>query len=263
VQSKQNGTTTMPNIDIIFSDVDGTLVHYPENVQDSIDTEESLNPIIKLPPSSTGMRGIISSETMRQCADLRRSAGRTALVLVSGMRSTTLWKRIPYLPRADAYCSEAGGRIFYPVPASTTTSTTTTTTAVTFRLHPYQGATEEDLTPFGLEEDMEWRTRMQRTTGEDGFSGNELDESPPRSVVSIDQREGLLWAFCRDLQKKGFVIDTKGYSTCFRVNRSQQTSVSDADFDALYSMEAPDGLATSVNLGCIDFYPVDSGKKLW
>jgi hypothetical protein len=32
------------------------------------------------------------------------------------MRTTTLFQQLPYLPWADAYVSESGGRIFYPVP---------------------------------------------------------------------------------------------------------------------------------------------------
>jgi hydroxymethylpyrimidine pyrophosphatase-like HAD family hydrolase len=55
------------------------------------------------------------------------------------------------------------------------------------------------------------------------------------------------------------VIDSKGYSTCFRVNRSQQTNVE--AFDLVRNLIVPTELATSTNLGCIDFYPKDSGKK--
>ena len=32
------------------------------------------------------------------------------------MRTSTLNKRIPYLPHADADCCETGGRFFYPIP---------------------------------------------------------------------------------------------------------------------------------------------------
>ena len=49
-------------------------------------------------------------------------ARRVPLVLISGMRTTTLFQRLPYLPRADAYVSESGGQIFYP---RRTISTTT------------------------------------------------------------------------------------------------------------------------------------------
>jgi hypothetical protein len=88
------------DIRIVFSDVDGTLVHYPE--ESSSENEQAGNRILKLPPSATGMQGIISSRTLEYCRDLRRQNKK--LVLISGMRTTTLLKRIPYLPRADAYC---------------------------------------------------------------------------------------------------------------------------------------------------------------
>ena len=35
-------------------------------------------------------------------------------VLVTGARTATLLQRLPFLPAADAYVSENGGRIFYP-----------------------------------------------------------------------------------------------------------------------------------------------------
>lgn len=249
-QTAQETMETTNDIRVVFSDVDGTLVHYPENVEEHVGTAD--NPIIKLPPSSTGMQGIISSETLQKCQELRRSGKK--LVLVSGMRSTTLWKRIPFLPRADAYCSEAGGRIYYPVRGGEG-----------FRVKPYQGALASDLEPFGLEEDMEWRENMQANAGMEGYVGNEISSSNSESISSIpvDQRKGELWNFCRELEEKGYVVDTKGYSACFRVNRKQQTVVSDAEFEALLSITPPAGLATSVNLGCVDFYPVDSGKKNW
>jgi hypothetical protein len=250
-QGLETTMTTTKDIQILFSDVDGTLVHYPEAVDEHVGTES--NKIIRLPPSSTGMQGIISSETFRKCQALRQNGKK--LVLVSGMRSSTLLKRIPYLPRADAYCCEAGGRIFYPSKVNSGTS---------FKLEPFDGAAEETLEPFELAEDMNWRQQMSATVGSEGFIGNELaDSSFGATTISIKERSGRLWKYCLELQEKGFVIDTKGYSTCFRVNRKQQSSVSESEFETLYSIAAPTGLATSVNLGCVDFYPVDSGKRNW
>jgi len=44
----------------------------------------------------------------------------------------------------------------------------------------------------------------------------------------------------------------------------QQTKVSAEEFNALKSINVSDrGLATSVNLGCVDFYPRTSGKRNW
>ena len=245
-------TIKMTDIQIIFSDVDGTLVHYPQHVNEYVGTEG--NKIIKLPPSSTGQQGIISYETLRRCQELRQRGKK--LVLISGMRSTTLWGRIPYLPRADAYCCEAGGRVFYPVKPRKGKGPI-------FKLEAFDGAFKAELEPFGLEEDTEWRSRMEKTAGSCGFVGNELENEGEASMIPVDQRNGQLWAFCVELERKGFIVDTIGYATCFRVNRKQQKGVGEGVFDALSSIKPPKGLSTSVNLGCVDFYPTDSGKKNW
>ena len=73
----------------MFSDADGTLVHYPE----LMDTIKSVagNQILKLPASATGMQGIISSQTLAKCQELRQTG--IKFVLVSGMRTSTLLKR--------------------------------------------------------------------------------------------------------------------------------------------------------------------------
>lgn len=121
---------------IVFSDVDGTLVHYPTSsttVPPNDEDDESSLSLVHLPPSKTGSRGVLSSHTLALCHRLRNGecssmdnadilARRVPLVLISGMRTTTLFQRLPYLPRADAYVSESGGRIFYP---RRTISTTT------------------------------------------------------------------------------------------------------------------------------------------
>ena len=92
----------------VFSDVDGTLVHYPDDL-----SKEDNSLLIHLPPSKTGTRGVISRQTLYLCQKLRSVNNGTPLILVSGMRTTTLFQRMPYLPTADAYVCESGGRIFY------------------------------------------------------------------------------------------------------------------------------------------------------
>lgn len=234
---------TPVNVRVIFSDVDGTLVHYP-----SVPGDKPQDHILKLPPSATGMQGIISTDTLVKCQQLRK--GGRKLVLISGMRTSTLLKRIPFLPRADAYCCEAGGRIFYP---SNPDEKGDSSVAVgSFELESFEGADKSVLTPFELIEDNDWRNRIQEAAGPDGYA----------SVPYLD-RKGLLWDFARTLTDKGFVLDTTGYSSCFRVNRKQQRDGMEEAFEALLSgsIEHPLGLATSTNLGCIDYYPIESGKK--
>jgi len=92
----------------VFSDIDGTLVHYPVDL-----SKEDNSLLIHLPPSKTGTRGVISRKTLYLCQKLRSVNNGTPLILVSGMRTTTLFQRMPYLPTADAYVCESGGRIFY------------------------------------------------------------------------------------------------------------------------------------------------------
>jgi hypothetical protein len=258
---------TAEDLAIVFSDIDGTLVHYPttDDQEKGVQEESSNdNRILELPPSSTGMKGIISCKTLRQCRDIRRQG--VKLVLVSGMRSSTLLKRLPYLPRADAYCCEAGGRIFYP--SIHPVQQNEDTAGLTVTPESYDGAQAQDLEAFGLVEDMDWRREMERidAAGKDGFISNELGDDNNQAPMSIAGREGPLWEFARRLLADGYVLDTKGYASCFRVNRNQQSQGRSTEvFDALIdgNIACPSELSTSTNLGCVDFYPVASGKKNW
>jgi len=244
-------------VNIVFSDVDGTLVHYPDEVEDN----QPGNKIVYLPASSTGMRGIISSKSLELCQKLRRQE-RVKLVLVSGMRTSTLIKRLPYLPKADAYCSEGGGRIFFSIANPNDDEVVVTPV-------PFDGASEQDLEPFGLREDETWRLKMSiGGAGDDGYIGDAMDvflgKQEDVDVVPLKDRQGALWNFAKDLEEKSFVIDYTGYSNCFRINMKQQTQVSDEEFNALKYTNVSDlGLDSSVNLGCIDFYPKTSGKRNW
>jgi hydroxymethylpyrimidine pyrophosphatase-like HAD family hydrolase len=173
------------------------------------------------------------------------------------MRTTTLLNRLPYLPKADAYCSEAGGRIFYP---------TEQLKEACFTVEPksFQGATNADLKPFGIVEDMEWRQQVEEYTGKFDMDGSSFPDLKSFVSTPVQDRESSnLWDFARDLEKKGYVVDIKGYSSCFRLNKKHQTQISDEDFYRLVDKEAlkKAGLDTSVNLSCIDIYPVMSGKK--
>lgn len=234
---------------LVFSDVDGTLVHYPKKRLRS----ERHNSILNLPASTTGMRGVISSKTLSLVQDVRREG--VKFVLISGMRTSTFLNRLPFLPRADAYCTEAGGRIFYP--------TTLDDSRFVVKPQKYDGCSEADMEPFSLVEDMQWRAKMESITGSYGLSDlKELAMNPGR-IPPLNERDGLLWDFARHLISKGYVLDTAGYSACFRVNQKQQTTVSSDDFAALSNgqLEVWDGLGSSVNLACVDFYPATSGKK--
>ena len=79
----------------VFSDIDGTLVHYPKNlmqqssgdgdthhVKDADNNNE--NDLLYLPPSKTGQRGVISFKTLRLCQQIRNEG--VPFVLVTGAR---------------------------------------------------------------------------------------------------------------------------------------------------------------------------------
>ncbi|KAI8469912.1 MAG: hypothetical protein J3K34DRAFT_521817 [Monoraphidium minutum] len=123
---------------VCFSDIDGTLVHYPET-EEIIELQRA-GGIILLPPSTTGRVGIISEETLRLAARLRGAGAR--LAIVSGARTPTVLQRLPFLPAADAIVSENGGRIFYPDP--------------------------DGLAAAPLKEDLEWRAALAPAAGPPG-----------------------------------------------------------------------------------------------
>ena len=84
--------------------------------------------------------------------------------------------------------------------------------------------------------------------------------------LPLKDRKGKIWGLANQLVAQGWVIDTVGYSTCFRVNYNSQDSAikSFEEFEKLSSIVDSDKYITSsVNLGCIDFYPTPSGKKNW
>lgn len=301
--SDERAAVSSPNAGrgwIVFSDIDGTLVHYPEEQDvaataaddDDSPPSSSSSAIVRLPASATGTVGIISARTLRLAGEVRRRRGggggggsTTRLILVTGARTPTLLNRLPYLPRADAYCSEGGGRIFVSESGAAPPAGAGGYYQVT--PVPYEGATEEDLEPYFLREDMEWRRRMEEegAAGKGAFLGNELSDYCGDSDVqrqpqkkqkqqpnSLPQGkgDGVLWTFAREklIEEMGLVLDAKGYSACFRINREQQTTPEGVRaFDDLLGGKlmatVPPSVATSTNIGCIDFYPSSSGKKNW
>jgi len=229
----------------VFSDIDGTLVHYPVDL-----SKEDNSLLIHLPPSKTGTRGVISRKTLYLCQKLRSVNNGTPLILVSGMRTTTLFQRMPYLPTADAYVCESGGRIFYPQPLKGIGEEYTDDDIVNLVKNlisqptTYIGTTA-DGKPLKIIEDMEWRRR---------------------TLEVVKTETGKLWEFATTLRKRGYVLDTTGYTTAFRINRKHQKSQLASSFDDFIEKCSnkdgiPNGLDCSTNLGCVDIYPAVSGKK--
>ena len=173
---------------LLFSDIDGTCVHYENKGAPFKTLGDALaercidglrSDILRLPPSSSGSRGVISRKTLRMYAAVRALGMK--LVLISGCRMSTLLERLPYLPKADAYVCESGGRIFYPVDTNS-------------------------LTAAPLEEDLTWR-ELHAAAGPPGQDG-----LPPH------ERKGILWDYYRDLTAKGTErLDSRSYTTAFRI----------------------------------------------
>lgn len=185
------------------------MVHYYEDGA----TAPGLPEVISLPASLTGRMARISVETLKLASRVRSSGAR--LVLVSGTRYSTFVKRLPYLPRADAYVIENGGRIFYPredATESTETrkgeddSTVSNSSAVASELTSVVGDPLLTAHPeSALKEDLKWREKMEGVTGP-AFQ----DAKAP------EDRDGPLWDLYREAVSEGFEVDTNTYYTMIR-----------------------------------------------
>ena len=278
-----------PVIRVVFSDVDGTLVHYPAPPSSASASELNENnnesALLRLPPSSTGTRGIISYKTLQLCQRLRqmevlsstledeksRKKHYVKFVLVSGMRTTTLFQRVSYLPFSDAYCCENGGRIFYPEPLSPDDSEEqgsydkngcyvfSPPSDESSLLLVGTNGRGNNFQRFRLVEDMAWRQKMseQDLAGPDAFP---TTYSASEMAIPVEQRKGKLWEFASQLKRRGWILDDRGYATCFRVHHKTQV-VPNLDIDSDLKMIVPHGLVATENLGCVDVYPKSSGKK--
>eukprot|EP00187_Rhodella_violacea_P000491 CAMPEP_0174888604 /NCGR_PEP_ID=MMETSP0167-20121228/3879_1 /TAXON_ID=38298 /ORGANISM="Rhodella maculata, Strain CCMP736" /LENGTH=156 /DNA_ID=CAMNT_0016125657 /DNA_START=124 /DNA_END=591 /DNA_ORIENTATION=- len=109
---------------ILFSDLDGTLVHYPKHFQDyatatpsptdptlatlTYTATQTSRPCTTL-PSLTAGPSYISHATARLLSKLRALG--VVVVFITAARTSTYLSRRQHLPEADAECFESGGRI--------------------------------------------------------------------------------------------------------------------------------------------------------
>ena len=173
------------------------------------------------PLSLTPLQGVISATTLHLVAKLRSK--HVKFVVISGARLGTLMMRLPYLPAADAFVCENGGRVFYP------------------------GGPLPTACP--ITEDADWRTIQEPVAGPASQDG-----IPPES------RTGLLWTWYRTLKEEGWALDANGYTTNFRAH-GNKNGKSLGDLEAVIK-RAPEGVSCSWNLGAADFYPATSGKVM-
>ncbi len=213
---------------VLFSDLDGTLVHYPTHFSEYAtlirgdderavvqyhDTNEFRECAVL--HSLTGGKAYISYRTLELIAQLRAIG--VKVVLISGARSSTYASRRPKLPEFDFEFFENGGR---------------------------------KLAAGVL--DVEWT----KTIAPDTPQYSELVPKQPTPT----ERSGELWRLYETLDRQGWKLDARDYLTSFRVHTHANGKSAQLFKDEVVPMLSERKLATSYNLGKADIYPVASGK---
>lgn len=218
-----------PRIRAIFSDLDGTLVHFPAWFEEYGSTITSRDPdgktaivrspsgeerVCRLLPSSTMGDGLVSERTIALVDELRRRG--ILFCVVTAARKSTLLERYPMLPAADAAVCETGSRIF-------------------------RGSLDN--------QDYVWPKRFEHITGS-------LDRE-----LDVRLRPEPLWQFFRKLESEvpGLKCDSRSYYGCFRVDTKGDSGV-EAALRACIADGLPPEVNWAMNLGKFDFFPASSGK---
>lgn len=219
---------------VLFSDLDGTLVHYPKEIleyADISDADPSTN-IVTITyrhtgefrecvtlTSKTGGSSYMSLRTKELIAELRATG--VVFVIITGARTSTYISRGPHLPPADFEFFENGGR---------------------------------KLADGML--DPEWSDRFLPQVGPIADRTNLLPE-----LLPPEKRDGTLWNLYCEMVADGWKIDTRDYTTNFRVDVKKTDGKTAEDFQAVVERECSRrNLASSFNLGKADIYPIGSGK---
>lgn len=222
------------SVDVVFSDLDGTLVHAPKTFSSFAEivssNEEENTAVIRYKhsgetrecialPSKTAGNGYISRRTVELVAELRKLG--TIFVIITGARASTYAKRRKYLPQADFECYENGGRML-----------------VNGVLDP---------------------------TWSDNFVsavGRLSDRSAISPILPLpSERQGALWKLYHRLEEGGWKLDAHDYSTNFRVDVNKSGDKTADDFEReVIPLLKEEGLTTTFNLGKADIYPITSGK---
>lgn len=223
------------DVSVLFSDLDGTLVHYPKefleyaDIIDENDDENAatiqyketkeIRECVTL-TSMTGGKAYMSKRTCELVKTLRQMG--TVFVIITGARSSTYQARRQFLPQADYEFFENGGRKLS------------------------QGVV-----------DWKWTNQFHTQIGTVNESGDDFipDMPPP------EKRDGTLWELYNKLIADTWKIDARNYLTNFRVDVNKSEGKTEMDFEQVVQKECiPRGLASSYNLGKADIYPATSGK---
>lgn len=227
-----------PTARVVFSDLDGTLVHYPKSISHYADVvddnvrdkgraliryresgeERECYPL----SSTTGGVSYISLRTHKLISKLRELG--VTFVIITGARASTYAARRANLPAADFEFFENGGRKII------------------------NGSL-----------DHSWSDSFLPVVGP---IPHVTHLAPPLSMIPkpID-RTGTLWDVYRTLHNDGWKLDARDYTTNMRVDVDKSEGKSAEDYQRVIdTLIVPNQLATSFNLGKADIYPKASGK---
>lgn len=233
-------TDPIPAASVVFSDLDGTLVHYPkefDSYADIVSTDADTGVVTieykesgiqrRCIPllSKTGGIGYISERTHELVSKLRNLSN-TTFVIITGARASTYNTRRSSLPEADYEFFENGGRKIV------------------------NGSL-----------DHSWSDGFEQQVGK---IPHIPDLAPTASMKSPEDREGTLWDIYRMLKTQGWYLDADDYTTNFRINVAKSEGKTDDEFNNLVrdqlDIKHKYGLDSSFNLGKADIYPAASGK---
>ena len=213
----------------IFSDIDGTLVHYARDFEKHGVTLLEADEVActatvqgptgeqrrcRLIPSSTMGPACVSERTI-ELVDALRANG-VLFGVVTAARKSTMLQRWPLLPACDFRVCESGSRMWV-----------------------------------GDEPDHDFAARFEHICGPIWEGEQE----------GAHARDGPLWQFFRLLQHDvaGLSLDARSYSGMFRASSRGDAHV-DTALRAAIAADLPEGVSWSTNLGKFDFYPTLAGK---
>ena len=206
---------SMGGVKAVFSDLDGTLVHFPAWFEAhgskivrrdptagtaTVRSPDGQERACRLLPSSTMGDGLVSERTVELIDELRALG--VLFVVVTAARKSTLLERLPLLPAVDVAVGETGSRIYV------------------------DGVLDEA-----------WADGLREVCGP-------LDrEMPP------EERPEMLWRWLRRLQQvPGLKVDGRSYYGCFRVDTKGSAEV-EAVLLKVIGAELPAQVDWAMNLG--------------
>ncbi|KAA8495133.1 hypothetical protein FVE85_3374 [Porphyridium purpureum] len=226
---------------VVFSDLDGTLVHYEKEwtgYAHVVSQNESLRTLTLkykdtgdtfecalMPASGTTPAACISLNTLALVQRLRESD--VKFVIITGARSSTFAVRRAALPLADYEFCENGGRMLKG------------------------GALDANWTA----------TRYAAEIGAATYVPQELVPSS-ENAPPPERREGTLWDAYRVFAARPgeWKLDTRDYYTSFRVDVAASPGKTEQDLRNVLA-QFNGALSMSFNLGKADVYPSSSGKR--